>query len=54
MKLKPTPVNLFNEFKVIVRDMADVWDGIIDLVSSPVSRYGKVVHVRNLYSTEKT
>jgi hypothetical protein len=54
MKLKPAPVNLFNEFKVIVGDMADARDRIIDLVSSPISRYDKVVHVRNLHTIEKT
>jgi hypothetical protein len=53
IKLQPTPINLLNEFKVIVGDMANAWDRIIDLVSSPVSRYVKVVHVRNLHTTKK-
>ena len=53
IELQPTHVNLFNEFKVIVRDMANVWDRIIDLVSSPISRYVKVVHVSNLHTTKK-
>jgi len=39
IKLQPTHVNLFNEFKVIVGDMANAWDRIIDFVSSPISRY---------------
>ena len=54
IKLQPTPVNLFNEFKVIVADMANAWNRIIDLVSSPISRYVKVVHVCNLHTTKKT
>jgi len=53
IKRQPTPVNTFNEFKVVVGDMANAWDKIIDLVSSPVSRYVKVVHVCNLHTTKK-
>ena len=36
IELQPTHVNLFNEFKVIVGDMANVWDKIIDVVMSTV------------------
>ena len=54
IKQQPTPVNTFNEFKVVVGDMANAWDRIIDLVISSVSRYVKVVHVRNLHTTKKT
>ena len=53
IKLQHTHVNTFNEFKVVVGDMANAWDRIIDLVSSPVSRYVKVVHVHNLHTTKK-
>ena len=53
IKLQPTPVNNFNEFKVVVGDMANAWDKIIDLVSSPINGYVKVVHVRNLHTTKK-
>jgi len=53
IKLQPTPINTFNKFKVVVGDMANTWDKIIDLVSSPVSSYVKVVHVRNLHTTKK-
>ena len=53
IKQQPTPVNTFYEFKVVVGDKANAWDRIIDLVSSPVSRYVKVVHVRNLHTTKK-